>query len=134
MKKSYLIYVSFFMIIILGLSSMNLVSAYKSRNNQIDGLSYIEIQGILFLREEEKLARDVYYTFSLKYTELQIFKKIASSEQKHMDAVKNLIDKYNLTTNTTLKDLIEVEIVDFIERTDYSFTLKQYFEDNKNVA
>lgn len=50
-----------------------------------------DIAGIIFMREEEKLARDVY----LKMTELwgmNIFSNIAGSEQSHMDAVLNLID------------------------------------------
>jgi hypothetical protein len=47
------------------------------------------------MREEEKLARDVYQTLYNKW-KLQIFANIAESEQKHMDSVKKLIDNYNL--------------------------------------
>jgi len=58
-------------------------------------LSAIEAENLIFLREEEKLARDVYlYLFDLWGQ--WIFENIAASEQKHMDAVKNLLDKYNL--------------------------------------
>ena len=73
-----------------------------------------EEQAILFMREEEKLARDVYLTLYDMYG-LQIFKNIAESEQNHMDAVLSLIEKYNLTdpavdevgvfTNETLQEL-----------------------------
>ena len=47
------------------------------------------------LREEEKLARDVYLYL---YTEWDqwIFSNIAQSEQQHMDAVKGLLDKYQI--------------------------------------
>lgn len=58
-------------------------------------LSEAEKEGILYMREEEKLARDVY----LKLYEiwgLQIFRNIADSEQTHMYAVKLLISRYNL--------------------------------------
>jgi hypothetical protein len=48
------------------------------------------------MREEEKLARDVYLTLYNKW-HLQVFSNIARSEQKHMDAMKALIDKYGLT-------------------------------------
>ena len=58
-------------------------------------LSDAEKNGILYMREEEKLARDVYKTLYDKWG-LQIFANIASSEQTHMEAVKLLIDKYGL--------------------------------------
>jgi len=54
-----------------------------------------EKEGILHMREEEKLARDVYLTLYEKWG-LPIFKNIARSEQNHMNAVKVLIDKYGL--------------------------------------
>ena len=54
-----------------------------------------EKSDLLFLREEEKLARDVYlYNFD-KYGET-IFDKISNSEQTHMDQVLVLLDFYNL--------------------------------------
>lgn len=55
-----------------------------------------EIQGLLFMREEEKLARDVYLTLYVKWNGLIIFQNIAQSEQRHMDSIKNLLDKYGL--------------------------------------
>jgi len=58
-------------------------------------ISQNELKGILLMREEEKLARDVYLTLYEKW-KIQIFYNIAQSEQKHMNAVKALIDKYNL--------------------------------------
>lgn len=54
-----------------------------------------EKSDILFMREEEKLARDVYLTFSEMY-DLPIFANIAESEQWHMDRMETLIDTYNL--------------------------------------
>ena len=51
---------------------------------------------ITYIREEEKLARDVYLTLYQSY-EAAIFANISESEQRHMDAVKGLIDKYELT-------------------------------------
>lgn len=48
-----------------------------------------------FLREEEKLARDVYlYSYEL-YGE-EIFNTISNSEQIHMDKVLELLIKYNI--------------------------------------
>ncbi|MCE4622687.1 MAG: DUF2202 domain-containing protein [Desulfurococcales archaeon] len=58
-------------------------------------LSQEEIDAILFMREEEKLARDVYLTLYDMWG-LQIFSNIADSEQKHMDSVLTLINNYGL--------------------------------------
>ena len=55
-----------------------------------------EIHGILFMREEEKLARDVYLALFEIYP-LRPFLNISKSEQAHMDAIKYLIDTYELT-------------------------------------
>lgn len=48
-----------------------------------------------FMREEEKLARDV-YTFLYSKWQINIFSNISSSEQTHMDAILLLLNKYNL--------------------------------------
>lgn len=54
-----------------------------------------EIAGLKFMREEEKLAHDVYVTFYQQYG-LSIFNNIAGSESTHMAAVKTLLDQYGL--------------------------------------
>ena len=58
-------------------------------------LSRNEIDGILLMREEEKLARDIYLTLGDKW-DLKPFVNIAKSEQKHMDEMGSLITKYDL--------------------------------------
>jgi hypothetical protein len=59
-------------------------------------LSAEEAASLLFMREEEKLARDVYNTLSATWG-IQSFSNIASSEQMHMDEIKVLLDRYALT-------------------------------------
>ena len=59
-------------------------------------LSRDEIGAILYMREEEKLARDVYLVL-YNETGLPVFQNIARSEQTHMDMVLSLIEKYNLS-------------------------------------
>ena len=54
-----------------------------------------EIADLLFMREEEKLAHDV-YTVMYGLYDLEIFTKIAASELKHTDAIKMLLDRYGL--------------------------------------
>ena len=66
------------------------------KNGQSPGaLTEEEIGHITYIREEEKLARDVYLTLNDSY-QASIFENISESEQRHMDAVKRLIDKYGL--------------------------------------
>jgi len=50
---------------------------------------------LVYMREEEKLARDVYLTLYDKWN-LAIFKNIATSESRHMEAIKLLLDKYKI--------------------------------------
>lgn len=54
-----------------------------------------ELNSLLLMREEEKLARDVYTTLYAKWG-INVFLNISSSEQQHMDAVLTLLNKYDL--------------------------------------
>ncbi len=54
-----------------------------------------EEAGILLMREEEKLARDVYLTLAEKWN-IPVFANIARSEETHMEAMEMLIDRYDL--------------------------------------
>ena len=58
-------------------------------------LTVEEEEDLLFMREEEKLARDTYLTL-YELWEMTIFSNIASSEQMHMNALLKLIRKYDL--------------------------------------
>ncbi|MFO7882807.1 MAG: DUF2202 domain-containing protein [Kosmotogaceae bacterium] len=58
-------------------------------------LSDEEISGILLMREEEKLARDVYLEL-YELWELRVFNNIAKAEQTHMDRMAYLVEQYNL--------------------------------------
>jgi hypothetical protein len=48
---------------------------------------------LVFMREEEKMARDLYLTFAELWG-LPQFANVALAEQQHMDSVKLLMDKY----------------------------------------
>ncbi|RTZ70352.1 MAG: hypothetical protein DSZ30_00990 [Aquificaceae bacterium] len=61
-----------------------------------------EIETLLYMREEEKLARDVYLTLYQKWG-LPVFRNIARSEQRHMDIMGALIKKYGLEDPVTDK-------------------------------
>lgn len=56
-------------------------------------LDAAETAGLVFTREEEKLARDVYLALHETW-QAAVFVQIAGAEQRHMDAVKGLLDRY----------------------------------------
>ena len=58
-------------------------------------LSALEVDNLMYMREEEKLARDVYLTLFDAWG-LAVFENIAASEQTHTDSVKDMIEKYRL--------------------------------------
>ncbi len=58
-------------------------------------LSAEETAGLLYMYEEEKLARDVYNALYTAWN-IPTFQNIAASEQMHMDSVKSLLDRYSL--------------------------------------
>ena len=68
-------------------------------NNFNDELSREEIEGLIFMREEEKLAKDVYLGL-YELWGIPIFQNIANSEQNHTDAVKKLLDTFGIEDPT----------------------------------
>jgi len=59
-------------------------------------ISSREKEGLLFIWEEEKAARDL-YTSLYEKDNLSIFLDLTRSEQSHMDQARAIIDKYALT-------------------------------------
>ncbi|MBF0211330.1 MAG: DUF2202 domain-containing protein [Desulfamplus sp.] len=64
-------------------------------NLPFEDVSQAEQAELLYMREEEKLARDLYLSFYEKWG-VKIFENIARSEQRHTDAIKGLLDKYSI--------------------------------------
>ena len=80
-----------FMATLLIFGSMGYSVAYSATVQ----LSADEQADLLFMREEEKLARDTYLTLYEKWN-YSVFTNIAESEQSHMDAMLKLLKKYKL--------------------------------------
>ena len=59
-------------------------------------LSAEEIAGLKFMREEEKLAHDVYIALYALYGTDDIFYRISLSETTHTEAIRALLDKYGI--------------------------------------
>jgi len=81
-------------------------------------LDYEEEQSLVFMREEEKLARDVYLTFHEQW-EKPVFANIAESEQTHTDTIEEMLEKYGVP-DPVVDDTIGV----FVN----SFLLEKYYE------
>jgi hypothetical protein len=76
-------------------SSDFVVASNHVINLPIEELTADEINGLIIMREEEKLAHDVYVTLYNKWG-LNVFNNISKSELTHTEAVKYLIERYNL--------------------------------------
>ncbi len=61
----------------------------------VSELSESEVDTLRWMREEEKLARDVYLTLSESWDDAQLV-NVPKSEQQHMDALAVLLDRYGL--------------------------------------
>jgi hypothetical protein len=65
---------------------------------------------LTFMREEEKMARDVYLEMFEKWG-AAIFSNIAVSEQRHMDTMKKMLDKYQcLTRRFAIGDFTNLDL------------------------
>ncbi|UOA08658.1 DUF2202 domain-containing protein [Methylobacter sp. S3L5C] len=101
-------------------------------------LSVAEQKNLLFMREEEKLARDVYIEL-YKTWNMNIFKNISSSEQQHMDVILKKINLFGLTdpslpgigifTNPDLQELYDKLIVQGISSYNDALTVGATIED-----
>ena len=60
-----------------------------------DNLNPDETAGLIFMREEEKLARDVYLYLYAQHG-ANVFNNISNSEQTHTDAILALLEKYDI--------------------------------------
>jgi hypothetical protein len=58
-------------------------------------LNALEVEGLLFMAEEEKLAEDVYSALNEKWN-LRVFDNIGQAERTHEAAVQTLLERYSL--------------------------------------
>jgi hypothetical protein len=91
-----------FLLLVIVLISMVVLSSCSSKQTDAE-LTDIEKEGIQYIYEVEKVARDVYH---LLYEEwgTPVLSIISGSEQSHMDIMKELIDEYNLNDPAEGKD------------------------------
>lgn len=54
------------------------------------------VKNLTYMRDEERLARDLYRAFADLYPDVPAFARIANSEQQHFDAIGVLLTRYGL--------------------------------------
>lgn len=95
-----------------GGSGMGMGMGVQAPAYAIGEISQAEADGLAFMREEEKLARDVYLTLYETW-ELRPFSNIASSEQTHTDSLKALLAMYELpdpVVNNTIGVFVNTDL------------------------
>jgi hypothetical protein len=71
----------------------------NKENAKVYKLTDAQKKDLTFMYEEEKMARDLYIALGDKWN-LRPFLNIQNAEQRHMDSVKNLLDKYKISVST----------------------------------
>jgi hypothetical protein len=77
------------------------MQAIGNKNNgsikriNVETINQSDIESIQFMREEEKLAHDVYIFYAEQYN-VPIFRNISRSEAAHQKAIMWLMNKYNI--------------------------------------
>lgn len=61
---------------------------------------------LFFIYQEEKVARDVYITLGNIYTDENTFASIQLSEQRHIDAARDLCEKYDVSIEGVDEDSV----------------------------
>ncbi len=56
-----------------------------------------EVEGLRYMREEEKLAHDVYLALYARWPRISVFGNIAASEAQHTDAVLAQLQRYGVS-------------------------------------
>ncbi|HPE50838.1 MULTISPECIES: DUF2202 domain-containing protein [Methanothrix] len=100
-------------------------------------LTPIEKDGLIFIWEEEKAARDIYSSLYEK-NNLTIFLDLTRSEESHMDQAKAVIDKYGLVLpadvpgvfeNQTLQDIHDRLLAEGLESDEQALKVAAEFEE-----
>ncbi len=100
MKTSKFKQIGWLFLITLGIGFLSSCSddTDDKTTNPVTGESITDAdkEALLFMLEEEKLARDTYFYLDSVWS-INTFANIKLSEQQHMDAVENLINSYSIS-------------------------------------
>ncbi len=142
MKVKTLLITGAILTVLAGITVANLTGQQQRASRPLPAaiqLTEAEERYILYMREEEKLARDVYLTL-YELWGAEIFANISESEQRHMDAIKNLITRYGLVdpvvddtlgtfTNPDFELLYDQFVIDGSESLEQALSRGVYIEE-----
>ena len=142
MKVKTLLITGAILTVLAGITIANLTGQQQRASRPLPAaiqLTEAEEQHILYMREEEKLARDVYLTL-YELWGAEIFANISESEQRHMDAIKSLITRYGLVdpvvddtlgtfTNPDFELLYDQFVIDGSESLEQALSRGVYIEE-----
>jgi len=109
----------------------------NSCNKTTKSISEEDTKALLFMLEEEKLARDTYIFLADKW-DIQQFANIKDSEQKHMDAIASVLDEYKIQytileigkfDETKLQGLYDQFLIDGIISSEHALQIGATIED-----
>jgi len=89
------------------------ISTIAGKYPTIYDLTQEQKDGLVFMYQEEKVARDAYLTL-YNLWDNDMFSNIAEAEQKHMDGIKTLLEKYSLKI-PVLSDTVGVFDLDILQ-------------------
>lgn len=96
--------------ILLGVG-ISVVSVDRSLFAESSVLTDAQKASLLFMYQEEKVARDVYITLGKKYPTATTFSSIQLSEQTHMDTVESLCIKYGVNISNIDESTVGIFVV-----------------------
>ena len=98
-KQGYFRLVTAVVLAALLLTGLALFATSAAAQTDNSELTAADVDSLLYMREEEKLAHDVYITLYDLWG-VSLFSNIASSEQTHTEAVLTLLNQYGLPDPT----------------------------------
>ena len=87
-------------ILLAGLAAALLTTSAIAGKNNSTTLSGEQLDTLVFIYQEEKVARDTYITLGDIYSNQNVFANIQVSEQEHIDKAEILCDRYGADTST----------------------------------
>lgn len=95
-RKTVLVTVSALVILFGGGVAAMAAGRSSAADVGVQAVTPVQQRHLQFTREEERMARDLYTLFADKYDAVPVFDRISWSEQRHFDAVGNMLVRYDV--------------------------------------
>ena len=88
---------------------------FAGKNSSSSVLTQEQKDKLLFIYQEEKVARDVYMTLGNYYPNQTVYANIQESEQKHMDSAQALCEKYGIDISNVDETIVGVYVLPVLQ-------------------